>query len=213
MNWIVRFLGSSVGKKQIMAATGTGFIAFLTVHLIGNFTMYGGSDYFNKYAETLHSLGPVITAFELGLLAFALIHVGTGLLLFFQNLTARPQRYQVKKSAGGQTLSSSIMPYTGLVILAFVVIHLLNFTFADTADRELSEVVAAVFNRPGYIVFYLASVAVVALHIRHGFWSAFQTFGLNHPRYMPIIMTGAVIAALMFAVGFGSLPIFILVTA
>ena len=78
MHWIVTFFGSSVGKKILMALTGFCFIGFLTGHLIGNLTLYGGRDAFNAYAEHLHALGPVITAVELGLLTLA---VGLGLTL------------------------------------------------------------------------------------------------------------------------------------
>ena len=114
----------------MMALTGLSFICFLTVHLIGNLTLYGGEGLFVAYAQHLHSLGPLITVAELGLLAMAAVHVLTGIFLFFGNLKARPVRYRVKKSAGGRSVGSYTMPYTGVIILAFVIFHLL-YCFPD----------------------------------------------------------------------------------
>ena len=109
-----------------MAVTGFCFIGFLKMHLMGNLVMYGGKDAFNTYAERLHSMGPLITAAELVLLGLALVHVITGLWLFLENLKARPVRYQANKNAGGRSIGSRTMPYTGLMILAFVVYHLIS---------------------------------------------------------------------------------------
>ena len=113
MNWFTNTFGSSVGKKLMMAVTGLFFCVFLVLHLAGNLTLYMGKDAFNSYAEHLHSLGPLLTLAEWGLLIFAVIHISTGLLLFYQNFKARPERYAVSKRAGGRTLGSATMPYTG----------------------------------------------------------------------------------------------------
>lgn len=213
MSWMMKFLSSSIGKKQLMAVTGAGFCFFLTTHLLGNLSIFRGLASLDAYAEKLHSLGPLINAAELGLLAFAAIHVTTASLLFIQNRRARPQRYEVGKSSGGKTISSMLMPYTGIFIFIFVVIHLLNFHFADRTGRAISDIVAGVFANPAYIAFYLASMVVVALHVRHGFWSAFQTVGANHPKYMPAIQAVSIFFALAVAGGYGSLPVFVMLAA
>ena len=209
MSWLIRTFGSSIGKKLLMAITGLSFIGFLGAHLTGNLTLYMGGATFNKYAEKLHSLGPILTVFELGLLALALIHVTTGLILFIQNLKARSVPYENDRSAGGRTLSSVTMPYTGLIILAFVIFHLINFSFVDKTQRTIFEIVSSAFTNPVYMVVYVLVMIVVALHIRHGFWSAFQTIGANHPKYMPTIMALSVIASLILGFGFGLLPIYL----
>jgi succinate dehydrogenase / fumarate reductase cytochrome b subunit len=209
MNWLTSTLGSSIGKKLMMAITGLGFIGFLTVHLLGNLTIYGGGDAFNAYAQRLHSLGMLITVFNIGLFVFALVHISTGLILFFQNLKARPVRYAMDKPAGGRTWSSKTMPYSGLIILAFVILHLINFTFIDKTETSIFEIVSTAFANPLNIVIYILAVIVVALHVRHGFWSAFQTLGANHPRYMPAIMILSVLFALLVGFGFGLLPVYI----
>ena len=211
MNWLFQALWSSVGKKLMMAVTGFGFLLFLSAHLMGNFTIYVGSEAFNAYADRLHSLGALLTVFNLGLIVLAVIHISTGLVLFIQNLKARPTRYNIDRPAGGRTWSSVTMPYSGILILSFVVFHLINFTFVDKSNTTIYEIVSAAFASPLYVVIYIFAVIVVALHVRHGLWSAFQTIGANHPKYMPAIMVASVLVGLMVGLGFGVLPIYILV--
>jgi succinate dehydrogenase / fumarate reductase cytochrome b subunit len=212
MRWLIEFLGSSIGKKQLMALTGFCFLAFITVHLAGNLSIVAGPRALDAYADKLASLGPLILVMELGLLFLACVHVGMGLWLFYKNFTARPQRYAVTASAGGKTLSSRTMPYSGLLILTFLVLHLLNFRFADLSAMGLGEIAARIFTNPVYSGFYVVMMVVLGFHVRHGFWSAFQTVGANHPKYMPAIERLAVIFAVIVAAGFGSLPIFVLIT-
>ena len=209
MSWIIHTLGSSVGKKLLMALTGLSFIGFLTVHLAGNLTLYGGGRMFNRYAAHLHSLGPLLTLAEIGLLTLAVVHVVTGTFLFFQNFKARPVRYAVDKRAGGRTLSSSSMPYTGVLILAFVVFHLLNFSFVDKTGTTIFDIVSGAFADPTYVCLYIVAMVMVGLHVRHGFWSLFQTLGANHPKYMPLIMVLSLVFSLLVGIGFGFLPLYI----
>jgi succinate dehydrogenase / fumarate reductase, cytochrome b subunit len=213
MNWITGTLGSSIGKKLMMAITGFSFCGFLTAHLAGNLTIYGGQAAFNSYAAHLHSLGPLITVAELGLLTFGLVHVITGLTLFLGNLKARPVRYAVNKSAGGRTLGSATMPYTGVLLLAFVVLHLMNFHFVDKTGTTIFNIVSSAFANPAYVAIYILAMIVAAVHVSHGFWSAFQTVGANHPKYMPLIRTISIAFAVIVGVGFGFLPIYIFLLA
>jgi len=209
MNWFSATLGSSVGKKLLMALTGLAFVGFLAAHLAGNFTIYAGKAAFNGYAEKLQALGPFLYLFRTGLIAFAMVHILTGLILFLQNRKARPVGYRTHASAGGRTLSSRTMPYTGLIILSFVIFHLFHFTFVDKTSTTIFDLVTAAFNQPVWVALYAALMAVVALHVRHGFWSAFQTIGANHPKYMPAISLLSIAAGVAVGVGFGLLPIVI----
>ena len=209
MDWLIKTVGTSVGKKLLMALTGLAFCGFLAAHLAGNLTLYGGADAFNSYAEHLHSLGPLITVAELGLLALFLVHVLTGLLLFVQNLKARPQRYAVDHSAGGRTLGSRTMPYTGVLILLFIIYHLMNFHFVDKSHTTIFAIVAAAFANPIQMFLYIAAVIVVGVHVSHGFWSLFQTFGANHPKYMPVIQALGLLFAILMGVGFGFIPVYV----
>ena len=209
MIWIKQTFWSSIGKKVMMALTGLAFIVFLMAHLAGNLSIYGGGDAFNAYAEKLHSLGPLLTVFELGLILFASVHIITGIVLFLQNRQARPIGYTRYESSGGRTLSSRTMPYTGLIILGFVIFHLINFSFVDKADRTIFQIVSSAFANPVYVIIYMAVMIIVGFHVRHGLWSAFQTLGGNHPKYMPAIMMLSVVIGIIVAVGFGFLPIYL----
>ena len=209
MNWMVQTLWSSIGKKLLMALTGLAFCGFLAGHLAGNLTIYGGKNAFNSYAEHLQALGPVLTLLEWGLLGFAVVHVCTGLTLFYQNFKARPNRYAVNKKAGGRTIGSATMPYTGILLLAFIIFHLINFYFVDKTNTSIYQIVVQTFEIPFYVVIYILAMIVAALHVSHGLWSAFQTIGANHLKYMPFIMALSLIFSLVVGFGFGIIPLYL----
>jgi succinate dehydrogenase / fumarate reductase cytochrome b subunit len=212
MNWLIRTFSSSIGKKQIMAITGLGFCLFVLIHLLGNLTLYSGKESFLSYVERLHSLGSLVTLAELGLLVFALLHTGIGLLLFIQNVQSRPVRYAVKKRAGGRTIGSITAPYTGFLILVFIIVHLLKFRFVDKTVTNDFIILSDTFTQIGYVLFYLAGVAVVAVHVSHGFWSAIQTIGLNHPKYMPLIQRFGILFSVVLGISFASIPVYVFST-
>jgi succinate dehydrogenase / fumarate reductase, cytochrome b subunit len=208
MNWLVKTFGTQVGKKLLMAVTGFSFMLFLFVHLMGNLLLYQGPDAFNAYAARLHSLGVLVTVAEIGLLIFAGVHIIAGLLLFIENFRARPVRYAVKKNAGGRTVGSATMPYTGFLILGFVILHLSNFRFPPPEPGFVFASVADLFGAWPYVLIYTVAAIVVAVHIRHGFWSLFQTLGLNHGKYMPAIQGLGIAFSLLMVLGFGLIPIY-----
>ena len=211
MKWLTTTLGTSIGKKLMMAATGLSFVGFLVAHLAGNLTIYGGADAFNSYADHLHALGPLLGVAEFGLLGLFLIHVFSGLILFWQNFNARPTRYAVNRNPGGKTLASASMPYTGFLILLFIIFHLTNFSrfFVDQTGTTIFQIVSTAFQNPVYVGLYVLAMIVVALHVSHGFWSLFQTFGLNHPKYMSGINAAGLVLSLLLGLGFGFLPIYL----
>jgi len=209
MHWLIQTLWSSIGKKLLMALTGLSFCGFLAGHLAGNLTIYGGKSAFNSYAEHLHALGPVLTLAEWGLLVFALVHASTGLILFYQNFKARTSRYVVNQKAGGRTIGSATMPYTGILLLAFIIFHLVNFHFVDKTNTTVYQIVAQTFENPIYVVLYILAMIVVALHVSHGLWSAFQTIGANHVKYMPFIMALSIVFSLAVGFGFGIIPLYL----
>ena len=212
MNWVIRTFSTSVGKKYLMAVSGLLFLLFLTTHLLGNLSIYGGPTAFVSYAEHLHALGKILVLAEIGLIVALIIHVTTAVFLFFENRQARPVKYAVDKSGGGRTLSSQTMPYTGLLILAFVAVHLATFShhIVDQSTRNIFQIAYTVFSNNIYLIIYTLGVLVVAFHVQHGLWSAFQTVGANHPKYMPFIQTASVAFAIIVAAGFGLLPYAIL---
>jgi succinate dehydrogenase / fumarate reductase cytochrome b subunit len=210
MNWLVKTFSSSIGKKQVMAVTGLSFCVFVTVHLLGNLTIYAGKDSFLSYVDHLHSVEALVTFAEFGLIFFAVLHIGMGLFLFLENYKARPVSYAVKKSAGGQTIGSWSAPYTGALILVFVIVHLIKFRFVDKMTINDFVILSDTFADFGFwTLFYIAGVIVVAVHVSHGFWSGFQTLGLSHPKYMPFIERLRIVFSLIIGIGFASIPVFV----
>ncbi|MCL2825117.1 MAG: succinate dehydrogenase cytochrome b subunit [Polyangiaceae bacterium] len=213
MNRRLEMVLSSIGKKEIMALTGLGFVGFLIVHLAGNFTLLWGKDAFDGYAEKLESLGPLIWAAEAGMVAMAAFHVATGLLLIYRNWVARGQRYAVKRFEGGQTWGSWSMRLTGPWILMFVVVHLLDFTLPHKLFGEtdkLSQMVSTKFSNPVWAGFYIVSAIIVGLHMSHGIWSAFQSLGVSQSR-KGLLRDAASVVGIIVGLGFTSLAAFVLV--
>ncbi len=190
MSWFIKTCTSSLGKKYIMAVSGLMLGGFLLVHAAGNSSIFWGRHAFLSYAEHLHSLGPLVPVAEIILLSVFLLHVITGISLYLQNLLARSNRYEVSKQAGGRTWGSRTMPYTGALILTFILLHLFNVRFTDQSI-PVADNVSRVLTNPFYTLLYTAGMTVLALHISHGFWSLFQTMGINHPRYNALIRVAA----------------------
>ncbi|NTV57421.1 MAG: succinate dehydrogenase cytochrome b subunit [Deltaproteobacteria bacterium] len=213
MNWLVKTFSSSIGKKQVQAVTGLLFCLFVAVHLMGNLTIYAGKESFLSYVDHLHSFEALVTVAEFGLIFFAVLHIGMGLYLFLENRRARPVAYAVDKSAGGRTIGSRTAPYTGALILVFVIFHLIRFRFVDKMTINDFTILSNTFAEFGFwTLFYIAGVIVVAVHVSHGFWSGFQTLGLNHPKYMPVLERVGIIFSLIIGIGFASIPVFLFVS-
>ncbi|RUM35300.1 MAG: succinate dehydrogenase [Desulfobulbus sp.] len=200
MSWFSQAFSSSLGKKYIMAVTGLMLGGFLLVHAAGNSSIFWGRHAFIGYAEHLHALGPLIPVAEFILLSIFLLHVVTGIQLFLANLQARSERYAVSTPAGGRTLGSKTMPYTGALILSFILLHLYNVRFTDQSV-PVADIVNNVLSQPVYTLLYATGILVLALHVSHGFWSLFQTLGMNHPRYDRIIrIMASLVCAVIIAV-------------
>lgn len=202
---------SSVGKKSFMAASGLLLSLFLLTHLIGNSISFLGREAYNAYAEKLHSFGGLVYIFELGLLALFLVHIITGILLYFENLRARPARYAVNTSEGGRSWGSRTMPYTGVIILIFIIVHLMNFHFTDKSV-PVSDLVRNLLSRPGLGLFYIFSLVAVALHLSHGVWSLFQSIGINHAKYNQLLLKGALVFSIVVGAVFILVPLLALVS-
>ncbi|NTV34744.1 MAG: succinate dehydrogenase cytochrome b subunit, partial [Deltaproteobacteria bacterium] len=212
MNWLVKTFSSSIGKKQVQAVTGLLFCLFVAVHLMGNLTIYAGKESFLSYVDHLHSVEALVTLAEFGLIFFAVLHIGMGLYLFLENRKARPVAYAIDKSAGGRTIGSRTGPYTGALILVFVIFHLIKFRFVDKMTINDFVILSNTFAEFGFwTLFYIAGVIVVAVHVSHGFWSGFQTLGLNHPKYMPLVERVGIVFSLIIGIGFASIPVFLFV--
>lgn len=215
------YLSSSIGRKQIVAATGLILILFIVGHLAGNLFLYGGPDAFNGYAKKLASLRPALNFVEAGLLAIFVIHMYMTTLLVLENINAR-SRYAVEKAKGARSLSSRLMAVSGSLILAFVIWHLLDFTFTDhhgprsiIAGKSLGlyGVVYNSFANPVHSLLYIGAMISVGLHLDHGVQSFCQTFGLNHPVYTPLIYKFSRFFAVIITMGYCSIPVYVLLNS
>lgn len=219
MSTLLRFFTSSVGTKVLIALTGLGFAGFLVTHLAANLLVLVNPEGYNAYSHRLVT-NPLIYVAEAALAALFLTHAYKAVFNFLRNREARGGRYAQKHRAGHttrKTLASTTMIVTGLWLLAFVVLHLKTFKFGpwyETPDgmRDLARLVNEVFAGPGYVAFYVLSMAVVALHLRHGLSSALSSLGIDHPRYTPIFLKAGLIIAIIMGLGFAIIPIVIFFT-
>lgn len=207
---------NSVTKKQVMGITGLLLSGFLISHLLGNVLIFVGPDAFNKYSYTLTS-NPLIYAAELILGSIAVAHILMAIKLVRENRAARPDGYFMRKHSGrGATLASATMQYSGLVALVFIVLHIMNLKFGTHYDTTVNGVVMRDMYRttieymanPLHLLWYIVAVSVLGLHVSHGFWSAFQSIGLNHPKYMPKIQCLSKLFGILVAVGFSVIAIY-----
>lgn len=207
---------ASIGQKQIMAVTGLLLCGFLVTHMLGNFTLFIGPDAFNKYSHALIS-NPLIYLAEVALAAIFLSHIAMAFRVMIGNKQARPIAYHTyKKSGRGGTFSSATMAYSGLIALVFLVFHIIGLkygtvyttTIGGVEMRDIYKTTIEYFQDPLHIAGYIVAMVALGFHTSHGFWSAFQTLGLNHPRYMPKIQLFSTLFGFYVAIGFSVLPIF-----
>lgn len=215
MNWLIRALSSSIGKKFILGITGLLLCGFLIVHLAGNVLLFVGAEEYNHYAHTLHEQGMLLVVAEIGLLLLFLAHVMLAVITSKENQSARLQEYAKKETKQAQPILQfsphNWMFVTGAIVLAFVLLHLADFRFEarnqGPPDEEPFDKALRLLKDPITFGGYIAGVLVLGLHLSHGFSSAFQSLGLSHPKYNKCIkVTGKVFAAAI-AIGFASFPL------
>ncbi len=216
MKWLLKSLGSSLGRKYVMAFTGFLLSGFLVSHLIGNLLIFGGRNALNEYAWFLLK-NPLIFQAEAILLLLFLSHIYVGLRLSWDNYKARGNvGYEVKKKTWrGASLGSATMPYTGIIILISLIIHIWNFKYGlyyaidykGFEIRDFYRLVVETYSHPGWIAFYLVFVTAVGLHVSHGFHSLFQSLGLYHEKYYWPLKIISYIFAIAITVGFASIPL------
>ncbi|MBZ0270805.1 succinate dehydrogenase cytochrome b subunit [bacterium] len=206
----VRF--STLGRKEIVAASGIALILFLVAHVTGNSTIYFGAEHFNEYAEHLHGFGILLNYIEVGLFAAFILHIASGLWVTVKNRQARPVRYQGGKQ-NKTNFMSRFMAASGIYMLVFLVIHLVNFR-AKRGDALIYNQTAGLFENPGWAAFYTFSMLIVALHVSHGLWSSFHTlgFGMERNRIFGAVRVVSVALATVFGIGFGLIPFFVYFT-
>ena len=207
------FYASTVGKKAVMAVSGLILFLFVTGHLIGNLQIYEGPEKLNGYARFLRSMPALLWGVRIALLVMVLLHIWSSVQLALLKLKARPTGY-VKKKATESSYASRTMYWSGPIILAFVIYHLLDFTFGTVNPRfqegEVYANVIASFQVIPVSVFYIVAMLLLCMHLYHGLWSMFQSLGFAHPRYSPLLKRAAAVVAILIAAGNISIPVSVL---
>lgn len=200
MSWLTETLTGSIGKKLLMALTGLFLILFLVVHLAGNLQLLLGDDgkAFNIYAHSMAN-NPFIKVVSYGNFFFILLHVVYSILLTRKNKSARKVGYAVSPKDSESTWASKNMGLLGFILLIFIVIHLKGFWFElkfgnvpfveyeGESYKDAYAIVSEAFSQLWYVAIYVICMGFLAFHLSHGFASAFQTLGLNHKKYSPIV--------------------------
>jgi succinate dehydrogenase / fumarate reductase cytochrome b subunit len=203
----MRIFSSSVGTKLLIGATGLALFIYLITHIAGNLLMFAGRDTFNQYSHMLIS-NPLIPVIEIALVLIFLLHIYKTVTMYLGNQQARPVGYKQKKAAGPpsrKTFSSTTMIFSGLWLLAFIVIHVKQFKYgteyevAGSGIRDLYRLEMENFSNPILVAFYVLSMLVVGSHLWHGVASGVQSLGGSQASWTPRILAAGKVAAVLIA--------------
>ncbi len=208
-----------------MALTGLAIVGFTITHLLGNLTLLSPNpESFNAYAYGLTKLGPLLAIAQWGLFAFFVVHIVSAVLVTKRNKGARSQGYAKTVSKGGPSrsnVSSRNMIVSGLILGAFWIWHQIHFKwgpseadgYTTTLDgvpvRDLYRLVYEEFQKPWVVGIYVFVMLFLGMHLRHGFWSAFQSLGAMNPKLSPLVTALGYLLAILLSVGFLFLPLWI----
>ncbi len=208
---------SSITKKVVMALAGLFLITFLLVHLGINLLLLTNDDGAAfKVAVEFMGTNPLIKIMEIFLMGGFALHIILGVIIQIQNWMARPIRYKVE---GYSHISffSKYMIHTGAIIFIFLCIHFFNFYFVKLGlvnpptgvdQHDFYQMATLLFADKFYAILYVVLMVFLGFHLHHAFQSAFQTMGLNHSKYTPVIKTLSTIYAIVVPLGFASIPLF-----
>ena len=206
-----KLLFSSVSKKFVMALAGIFLLIYLPVHLgINLLLLQNEPEVYNNAAEFMAKF-PLVRVVEVLLFLAILVHICWGIYIQIQNWMSRPVGYaRVNKSE--TSFFSRFMIWTGAVVLTFLVLHFFNFFFVKLGlvpgnPEDFYTIAHNLFKIPAYNYIYLFSFAVLGLHLYHAFYSAFQTMGLNHRIWTPVVRVVAVLYSILIPVGFAYISI------
>ncbi|MCT4664153.1 MAG: succinate dehydrogenase cytochrome b subunit [Flavobacteriales bacterium] len=214
MSKTVGLFSSSLGRKMVMGITGLFLASFLVIHLIGNLALFYDPVAFNEYTKFMSS-NALIRVMEIVLVLGFGSHIIDAILLTKANNKARPVKYAMDKKKS--SWYSRNMGLTGSVILVFLVIHIgtyfVPYKLGDpsldaTGLKDMYTIVVNSFQQWWYSLLYIVSFVVLGAHLNHGFQSAFQTLGVNHPKYTPFIQKVGVVFSILITIGFISFPIY-----
>lgn len=211
----VSFWQSTNGKKVVMAVTGVMMFGFVIGHMLGNLQMFEAPEHINAYGHFLHNLGELLWI-ERGIMLLAIaLHILASVQLALRSKAARPVGYSLQKTINS-SYASRTMYWSGPIVLAFIIFHLLQFTagvihpHATFVEGEVYANVVSGFQVWYVSAWYIFALCLLGLHLSHGLWAMFQSVGLAHPRLTPMLKLAARAVAALIVLGYISIPISVL---
>jgi len=221
MNPVFQYLRSSIGRKQLMGASGILLYGFLLIHLVGNIGLLNGPEYFNKYGYLmLHTLKKVVVPVEFLLLGAFILHLALGFKVTAENRAARPERYAVRASKSTARGFGAYMAASGIWLLVFILVHVPHFRFDvysaaplvsydGVVMRDLYTEALRSFSNGWFTLFYVFNFAFLLVHLAHGVQSSLQSLGLNHPRWNGALKAASYAYAILICGGFAALAVWL----
>lgn len=215
MNILNALFKTSLGKKVIMAITGLVLVGFVIGHLVGNLQIFSPPEKINAYAHFLQSLGPALWAIRAFLLLMVVLHIWSAISLVLENKAARGAKGYVSQKTLRASFASRTMKWSGLIVLAFIIYHILHFTVKNTHGEDFypmttlhGEQVPDVhsmmvygFQQPLVAIFYLIAIALLSLHLSHGLSSMFQSVGLRTRTWAGCLNKISIVVCILYFLG------------
>ncbi|KAF0131676.1 MAG: succinate dehydrogenase cytochrome b556 subunit [Bacteroidetes bacterium] len=218
---MVKIMYASITKKIVMSLVGLFLTSFLVVHMSINLLILFDDtrQLFNEAAHFM-ATNPFIQTFQWILFIGFIVHIILGLVLQIQNWMARPVGYD-RKGSSEMSFFSKYMIHTGAIVFIFLLLHFANFfvkakfghleeiTYDSGTFEDLGILVVQLFQDGGYVAFYVIAILLLGFHLEHGFQSAFQSLGLNHNKYTPVIKVVGTLFSIAITLGYIAIPLVI----
>ncbi len=222
--FLIDLYGSSLGKKYAMAVTGIIMMGYVVAHMLGNLKLYAGAADMDQYAEFLRRIAyPILPEsgflwlFRVVLLGALVIHLHASYALTRMNHAANAGDHRRGVGDTATKFASRSMRWTGIIVLAFIVFHLLDLTWGtanpDFVYGNVYDNTVASFERGPVSIFYIVANLALGVHLYHGGWSLFQSMGWNNPRFNVWRRWFAIAFAAVVVAGNVSFPIAVLAGA
>ena len=221
---MISYFNSTIFRKTLAGLSGFFLVLFLLGHLLGNLQLFipgeDGQKQFNEYALFM-TTNPAVKILSVLTYSSIILHTILTLFLVFQSSNARDVKYLQSSGNVNSTWGSKNMAVLGTLILVFIVIHMKSFWYEmhfgvigldPWGNKDLHTVTVTAFNELWYVLFYVLSMVVLAIHLKHGVESVFQTLGIKTRRYVSLIHKAAYGFALIVPAAFASIPIYLYVT-
>ena len=211
----IRFIGSTIGRKIVMAVTGLVLVGFVVAHMAGNLQMFMGPAAMHDYAVFLRSVlhGTGLWLARSVLLVAAALHIWAATSLTVENRAARPVAYRTWQP-NASTLASRTMRWSGYLLLAYIIYHLLHMTLGtvhpDFWEMEPYHNLVRAFQSKVVAFAYIGAMILLGFHLDHGLWSMARSLGLAHPRYVKLVRSASAGLATLVVIGYLSVPVAVL---